>query len=152
MKTRFRRCFGLLGVALALAGQPAFALTPGQKLTDDQIAKLGPLPTYDIGGSQVRVIPPQASKGSATLLLNAQGVVGRSRNEVAVSDAPANAEAVFQQIQPRPVSIQRYEATGITVLKYADFEQAIAAQRALKAALPDAKVSLPVMFGRQVPN
>jgi len=151
MKNSFRRYFGLLGVSLALASHTAFALTPGQVLTKAEIARWGDLPAYDINGSRIRVIPSQASGGQKTLLLNEQGVVGSSRNEVVVSDAPSDVQVVIQQTQPRPVSVQHYEPTGITVSKYADFAQAVEALRALKKALPDAKVGLPVMFGKKVP-
>jgi len=151
MNKSFRRYFGLFGVALALASSAAFALTPGQKLTKAEIAEWGALTEYKIGSSRVRIIPPQYSGSQDTLLLNAQGVVGISRNEVVVSEAPAGVQAVIQQTQPRPVSVQHFEPTDITVAKYADFAQAVDALRALKAALPGAKVGLPVQFSKQVP-
>lgn len=151
MKKSFLCSLGLLGMSLALASNAALALTPGQKLTQSEIAEWGPLAEYKIGSSRVSVIPSQHSGNQDTLLLNAQGVVGSSRNEVAVSEAPADAQAVIQQTQPRPVSIQHFAPTGITVAKYADFGQAVDALRALKTALPGAKVSLPVQFSKQVP-
>lgn len=151
MKNSFRRYVGLLGMSLALASSASFALTPGQVLSEAEIAKWGTLPTYEIGKSRIRVIPPQYSGSQDTFLLNAQGMVGSSRNEVVVSEAPADVQAVIQQTQPRPVSVQHFEPTGITVAKYADFAQAVDALRALKAALPGAKVGLPVQFGKQVP-
>ncbi|TFL15050.1 hypothetical protein CSC67_06890 [Pusillimonas caeni] len=151
MTKNFLCSLGLLGMSLALASSAALALTPGQKLTKTEIAEWGALAEYKIGSSRVRVVPPQYSGSQDTLLLNAQGVVGSSRNEVAVSEAPADVQAVIQQTQPRPVSIQHFAPTGITVAKYADFGQAVDALRALKAALPGAKVSLPVQFSKQVP-
>ena len=151
MNKSFRRCIGLLGMALALSSSAAFALTPGQKLTRAEIAEWGTLTEYKIGSSRVRVIPPQYSGSQDTLLLNAQDTVGVSRNEVVVSQAPADVQTTIQQTQPRPVSVQHFEPTGITVARYADFAQAVEAQRALKAALPEAKVGLPVRFGKQVP-
>ena len=151
MKNSFRRFLGLLGVLLALSSSAAFALTPGQTLSADQIAQLGKLPVYDIGESRVRVIPSQ-SNGGITLLLNAQGLVGSSRNEVAISEAPADrVQTVLRQTLPQPQSVQTYEPTGITVARYADFAQAIEGLHALKAALPDAQVSLSVRFGKKVP-
>ncbi len=152
MKKNCRYLFGLLGFSLALAGHPAWALTVGQKLSAEEIAQWGELPAYDIGGSQIRVLPSQQPGSEATLLLNAQGVVGSSRNEVSISDAPAErVRELVQRTLPRPLSVQHYEPTGITVLRYADFGQAVEGLNALKAALPGAKVRLPVQFGKRVP-
>jgi len=152
MKKSFRRFLGLLGVSLALASSSALALTPGQTLSDEQIAQLGELQAYDIGETRIRVIPSQQSKDGATLLLNAQGVVGSSRNEVAIAQASADRiQALLRQTIPQPVSVQTYEPTGITVARYADFAQAVEGLHALKAALPDAQVSLSAQFGKKVP-
>ena len=152
MKKIFRRFLGLIGLSLALTSHAAFALTAGQQLSQEQIAKWGTLAEYDIGGSRIRVIPSQASGSQDTLLINAQGVVGSSRNEVAISDAPTqDIRAQLKQTLPQPVSVQHYEPTGLTVLRYADFEQAVAGLRALKKALPAANIRLPVQFGKQVP-
>ncbi|MBN9477165.1 MAG: hypothetical protein ABS43_00920 [Bordetella sp. SCN 67-23] len=151
MKKNFRRYIGLIGMSLALASGAAFALTPGQKLPKSQIAQWGTLTVYDIDGSHIRVIPPQYSDSQDTLVLNEQGVVGKSANEIVVAEASAGVQAVIEQTQPRPVSVKHYEATGITVATYADFAQAVEALRALKAALPSAKVGLPVLFTRPQP-
>ncbi len=151
MKKSFQRCAGLLGLSLALASSAALALTPGQQLGKTEIAQWGTLAEYNIGGNRIRVIPPQYAGGGETLLLDAHGVVGSSRNEVVVSKAPANVQEVIQQTQPRPASVQHFAPTGITVAKYADFEQAVQALAALKVALPQAAVALPVQFGKQMP-
>jgi len=151
MKKSFQRYAGLLGMLLALSSSAALALTPGQKLSKDQIAQWGTLVEYTIGNSRIRVIPSQYSGSAETLLLNAQGVVGSSRNEVVVSKAPANVQEIIQQTQPRPTSVQHFAPTGITLAQYADFEQAVQALAALKAALPQAAVALPVQFGKQMP-
>ncbi len=153
MTKSFRHVLGLLGISLALASHAALALTTGQKLSDAQIAQLGELQVYDIGGTQLRVIPSQQSGQQETLLINAQGIVGSSRNEVAVSQASEESiRAQLQQLQPQPASVQHYEPTGITVLRYADFGQAVEGLRALKSALPRAKVRLGVQFSTPLPN
>jgi len=153
MTKSFRHVLGLLGVSLALASHAAFALTPGQKLSEAQIAQLGDLQVYDIGGTKVRVVPSQQSGQQETLLINAQGVVGSSRNEVTVSQASESSiQAKLPQLTPQPASVQHYEPTGITVLRYAGFGQAVEGLRALKAALPGAKVRLGVRFSTPVPN
>src|SRR5690606_8727694 len=107
MKKSLRRLIGLLGASLALGSFAAVALTPGQKLSDAQIAQLGDLPAYDIGGSQIRVIPGQLTDNGATLLLNAQGIVGSSRNEIAITGMPADQiQAALKQALPQPLSVQ----------------------------------------------
>jgi hypothetical protein len=153
MTKRFRHALGFLGISLALASQTAFALAPGQKLSEAQIAQLGVLQMYDIGGTQLRVIPAQQPGQQETLLINAQGIVGSSRNEITISRAPeAGIQAQLQQMSPQPASVRHYEPTGITVLRYADFAQAVEGLRALKAALPGAHVRLGVRFTTPVPN
>lgn len=153
MKKSFRHILGPLGISLALASQTAFALAPGQKLSEAQIAQLGVLETYDIGGTQLRVIPTQQPGQQETLLINAQGIVGSSRNEITISRASeASVQAQLQQMAPQPASVRHYEPTGITVLRYAGFAQAVEGLRALKAALPGANVRLGVRFTTPVPN
>src|SRR5690606_31187139 len=140
----------LLGVSLALTSQAAFALTPGQKLSDAEIAQLGTLPMYEIGRVQYRVVPPEQADGT-TLILNRQGVVGVTRNEISITGAPVQEiEARLGQTVPQPLSVQHFEPTNITVARYADFAQAVEGLQALKAALPEAKVRLSVQFGKQV--
>ncbi len=152
MTKSFQRIIGLLGVSLALASFSAFGFTAGQQLSSAQITQLGDLQVYDIGGEQLRVIPSQASDDAATLLLNSQGVVGVSQNEVAISGASAERiQTQLRQLNPQPLSVQAYESTGITVARYADFPQAIKGLKALMAALPDAHVSLSLQFGKHVP-
>lgn len=152
MKKDFRRFLGWVGVSLAMAAPSAWAWTPGQQLTDAQITELGKLPEYKLDGKRLRVIPQSLSGDQTTLVLNSRGVVGSSRNEVVVAGVKADARNVIQQSQPRPISVEYYEATGLTVARYADFGQAVAALPVLKTALPGAQIGLPIRFGEQVPQ
>lgn len=151
MKKRF--FLGLLSASLALASHAATdAPAPGQKLSDTQIAQWGDLPAYRIGRSKFRVIPVRPANSQATLLLNAQGVVGVSHNDIAISRVSAEtAQARLRQIVPQPLSIQHFEQAGVTVARFADFGQAVEGMQAIKAALPEAQVRLPLQFGQQVP-
>ncbi|NYT60223.1 hypothetical protein H0A65_14965 [Alcaligenaceae bacterium] len=152
MNKSFRNSLGLLGVLLALAGQPAFALTPGQKLSDAEIAQLGKMPVYKIGRLELRGIPSQGADDGITLVLNQQGVVGLSRNEITVTGvSEQDLQARIAQVFPQPVAVQHFEPTGITVVRYADFSQAVDGLRILKKALPEATVRLAVQFNVKVP-
>lgn len=152
MNKIFRRFIGLLGMSLALTTHAAFALMPGQKLSDADIAQMGKLPVYQIGRLQFRVIPSQQADNGATLVLNKQGVVGLSHNEVHISGATAqDIQAKLKELTPQPLSVQTFEPTGITVARYADFGQAVEGLNTLKVALPDAKVRLAVQFAKQAP-
>ncbi|MFA5489727.1 MAG: hypothetical protein WC284_10970 [Candidimonas sp.] len=152
MKNKLRHSPRLLGLALALAGPVCQAMSPGDMLAEEEIARWGELRTYDIGSSRIREIPAQYSGGHDTLLLNEQGVVGISQNGIVVSEAPDNVQSVIQQTLPQPMSIEHFAPTGITLAKYASFAQAVEALRALKIALPGARVGLAVQFGRPVPQ
>ncbi|NGM86730.1 hypothetical protein G5B35_05340 [Parapusillimonas sp. SGNA-6] len=151
MKKRF--FLGLLSASLALSAHAAADVpAPGQKLSDAQIAEWGDLPMYRIGRSTFRMIPVRPANGQATLLLNTQGVVGISHNDIAISRVSAEtARARLKQIVPQPLSIEHFEKAGVTVARFADFGQAVAGMQAIKAALPEAQVRLPVQFSSQVP-
>lgn len=150
MKKRF--LLGLASASLAIishaaAGNP----TVGQKLTPEQIAQWGNLPVYQVGKSEFRVIPSGSTERGVTLVVNAQGIVGVSRNEVAISNVPAKtAEAQLRQAVPQPSSVQHFDTAGVTVARYADFGQAVQALGTLQSALPQAQVRLPIQF-KQVP-
>lgn len=140
---------GLILTSLAVLGQAADLPYPGQKLTKKQIAAWGNLPAYQIGKSQFRVLPVKPESTEATLVINAQGVVGLSRNEVTISGLPAGqVKAGLGQITPQPLSMQYFEQADVTFARYADFGQAVAGFHAIQAALPDATLRLPIQFNR----
>lgn len=144
---------GLLSASLAVASHAAAdAPTPGQKLSKEQIAQWGHLPVYQVGKSKFRVLPARPADSQLTLLVNAQGVVGVSRNEVAISGVSAQtAQTRLRQTVPQPLSLEHFDQAGVTVARYADFSQAVEGLKAVQAALPEAQVRLPVQFGQQVP-
>lgn len=124
---------------------------PGQKIPSTQLAEWGDLPTYRIDRSVFRVLPVRAGYPGLTLLVNGQGVVGASRNEVTIGKVDAGTvRSTLQQFVPQPLSITYFEQAGVTVARYADFKQAHDAFQALREAMPDAQIRLPVNFG-QVP-
>ncbi|GEM_PF-2279542 len=145
---------GSLALALGLGvAAPAGAYELGQKLTADEIAQLGELPSATIDGTELRVLPGVPDGGQGTFLLNAQGAVGISRHEVMVADADeADLDVQLRMVQPQPVSVRRFAPTGITLVKFADFSQSVEGYEALSQALPQATVRLSVVFGRKTPR
>lgn len=145
-----------MGLALALGvgmAAQAGAYELGQKLTADEITALGHLPGYSIDGTELRVLPGVPEGGQGTFLLNAQGAVGISRHEVMVADTDeADLDVQLRMVQPQPVSVRHFAPTGITLVKFADFQQSVAGYEALSQALPQATVRLSVVFGRKTPR
>lgn len=151
MRKELQHLAGLVGLSLALTSQLVFALTPGQKLSETEIAKLGKLPEYNISGQHIRVIPSKQADSELTMLINKQGVVGSSRNEVAISNAETQqVQTLLKQLAPQPVSVKHFESTGIFVVRFADFNLAVQGQETIKAQMPNASVSLTVQFSKKV--
>lgn len=151
MKKMTQNILGPLGMVLAMVSFSAGAFEPGQQVTQAQLAQWGELPVYDIGANPIRVLPEQPKAGQ-TLVLNAQGIVGISRNEVLVAKAQEDQiRSVAGRAAHAPASVQHFAPTGLTVLTYANFAQAVAGLETIKAGLPDATVRLPVQFSKPVP-
>lgn len=152
MEKIVQKILGVAGVSLVMACQAAPSLQLGQAATPEQLAQWGELQSYELGSSRLRLIPGRPEDGQGTYLLNAQGVVGISRNELTVAHATEEqVRTAAAQAGPAPVSMQYFEPTGTTVLRYADFQQAVQSLEALKTSLPKATVRLPVQFSKPVP-
>ncbi len=153
MEKIVQKTLGVLGLSMVMmACQAAPAPEPGQTATQEQLAQWGELPSYDIGSSRFRVIPGKPADGQGTLLLNPQGVVGVSRNEITVANASEDQiRSVAGRAGYAPVSLRHYAPTGMTVLRYADFSHAVEGLKVLQTGLPEASVRLPVQFGRPTP-
>lgn len=143
---------GALGLTMMMASQSALALEPGQAATPEQLAQWGELPGYDIGSTRFGVLPERPADGQGTLLLNEQGMVGISYNEITVANAQeVQVRAAASRAAHAPLTLRHYTPTGITVLRYAEFGQAVEGLNVLKAGLPEATVRLPVQFGKPRP-
>lgn len=152
MSRRTRSYLWVSGLMLALVAHAAGGFAPGEKLSEAEIAELGDLPSYNVGKTRVRVMPSDQTDDHLTWLLNSQGMVGTSRNQVMVAGAPPDAQEIIQQTQPRPVSVLYHEQTQIIVATYADFGLAAEALNALKESLPTATLALPMVFDLKVPK
>ncbi len=146
-----RLALGLTGCALALACQAA-PLVPGQRLSQEEILRLGSLPVYDTGTDRYRLLPQKTGDGQGSLLLDEQGVVAASRHEVIVTQAAEDQVLAAAGKGPRPESVRYFAPTGIIVLRYGDFAQAIEGLKALRAGLPGAMVRLSIQQNVKRPS
>lgn len=147
----------LLALALALAGaallmNPAHAqnsFTVGQRLSAEQVQALGPLQRVEIDRRGYQVLQTSGGDAAATLLLDARGRIGITHHEVMVAEQPtAQVGQALASLTAKAVSVRQYEHMNLTLLRYADLKQAIAALAPIRAALPGAQVSLPISFSQ----
>ncbi|MFT0531716.1 hypothetical protein ACMHYJ_02630 [Castellaniella hirudinis] len=142
---------GLVAAALALPAQAADSrYQSGQQLNARQMSALGNLPVYAVDQRQYRLLPQKTSDG-ASLLVNAQGAVFSSHNEILITGASENAVQLGAQQGPPPASVQHFAATGITVVRYADFPAAASGLAHLRRQLPAAVVRLGLEQGQMTP-
>lgn len=142
---------GLAGASFALAGcaAPAFTFKAGQQLSPEQLRQVDATPAPHGGGKVRYKVLPQPTADGSTLVVNEQGMVMSSRHEVLVASASQEQVQAATARGPRPAAVQHYAPTGITVVRYADFAQALQGLDALKAALPQATVRLSLQGPRQ---
>lgn len=137
----------------------------GQKLSSAQVSALGRLPTYTLGKQTYRVLPPTPearSRGLAsrssdatqqTQLLNQRNVVGTSYHQLVVRNASeAQIRDALGAGPARAVDMHGFEAAGMVIVQFDNFDQTVRAFEWLKAQLPDAVVSLPVQYQKPVPR
>jgi len=82
-----------------------------------------------------------------TMVVNEQRVVGKSSNEVLITDSPTSQTKV--KIAPylaKSISVDYFDNMNSTVLRFSSLEEAAKAYSELKIAMPDARVSLPVTY------
>src|SRR5690606_14586827 len=141
--------FGLLCTSLAMVNPVSAAdtPTPGQRLGRPELQKMGTLPSYRIGKGVYRVLPGAGSP-QTTLLVDMNNVVGVSNHEVTIGKVSEDiARNALRQFAPQPLQVDYFKNAGITVARYADFQQAWESYQALQKLLPDANVGLPLRFG-----
>lgn len=143
MKIIYLFIIGVMAVTLTLSAQAADSYQLGQRLNANAIQRLGQLPVYAVGKQQYRLLPRLSANGSS-LLLDAQGTVLGSQNELLITGATENDVQLGVQKDPQPASIQYFSATGITVVRYADFGAAVDGLARLKQRLPQASIHLAI--------
>lgn len=143
--------YGLAATVLSLPAQASGPYQAGQRLNAKQASELGNLAVYTVGSRQYRLLPDKAADGGS-LLLDASGAVSSSRHEIIITGASEN------EVQSRtsqglvPTTVQHFAATGITVVRYADFPAAVTGLRQLQQQLPQASIRLGIDQGRLQPH
>lgn len=147
-------CAGLL----AAASSAAHAATPGgleigKPLTAAQKSAT-PLKTVVVGTQKYRVLAASAGAEPVSTLADSRDIVGRSRNEVVVSELPtAQVQAAVNSLALDAVSTKYYAHMNLSVLRFRSFAAAAGAKDQLAKALPDtAKLSVPVQFSEVKPR
>jgi hypothetical protein len=137
---------GVAAVLLVVGAEAAGTYTPGSRISADELGQLTNLPTYNVGKQSYRLLPQKGVDG-ASLLVDSQGLVVSSGNEVLVTGASEEEIRSGARLGPAPVSIQYLAATGIALMRYADFPTAVAAVAPLQQSLPGASVRLAISRG-----
>ncbi len=149
----FLRSIGFVIAAAALlpATHAQAQLAAGRKLDAAQIQSLGPLESVEIDGQNYRLLKTQDTAGPAvTFLLNAESMVGQSTHQVVVTRQPV--EAVRQYLRTQTSGFAEatyYDHMQITLLSFATLQQAVQGLAQIRAALPEARVQLPIRFGNE---
>ncbi|MCB5362380.1 hypothetical protein H0484_01235 [Pusillimonas sp. CC-YST705] len=138
---------GVAAVLLVVGAEAAGTYTPGSRISADELGQLIDLPTYNVGKQSYRLLPQKGVDG-ASLLVDSRGLVVSSANEILVTGASEAEIRSGTTTGPAPASIQYSPATGIALVRYADFPTAVAAMAPLQQSLPEASVRLAISRGK----
>jgi hypothetical protein len=129
----------------------------GKQLSATELANLQGQVNHKVNGRVLIQLPSVASHAQAngnantatptSWVVNENGVVGRSRNEVLVARlSTQDVREKLGSLASAPVSIQYFDHMDITSLRFGTLAQAVAAREQLQTLLPKGQVSLPVQF------
>lgn len=146
----------ILAATCGLAAAHAADLKPGQRLTAEERKNLASSSHVRLGEENFQLVPPKSRLKAAapgneeTWVVNSQGVVGRSSNEVMVGqiDVDAVRAALTAHDLPPVVNVQYYAANRISAIRFANFADAVRARDLLANRLPGASVTVPVQYSR----
>jgi hypothetical protein len=89
----------------------------------------------------------KSSSGPLTMLVNEQGVVGRSANEVVIANSPTEQTKLrITSYLSKTISVDYVDNMNITVLRFSAIADAAKAVTELRTVMPDARITLPVVF------
>jgi hypothetical protein len=89
----------------------------------------------------------KSSSGPVTMLVNEQGVVGRSANEVVIANSPTEQTKLrITSYLSKTISVDYVDNMNITVLRFSAIADAAKAVAELRTVMPDARITLPVVF------
>lgn len=129
----------------ATPSQSSFQI--GQRLSAEQIKQLGALKSVEVNGRSYQVVATLGTTPPATLLVGRNGVVGQSFHELLITGQPT--DAVRQQLAAvlsNADAVKYYDEINTAVVRYSDIDKAVTALTQIRAAMPEAKVALPIVF------
>jgi hypothetical protein len=82
-----------------------------------------------------------------TMLVNEQGVVGRSANEVIIANSSTDQTKLKVTFYlSKTISVNYFDHLNTTVLRFSAIADAAKVVAELRTAMPDARISLPVVY------
>lgn len=152
--------FILLNLGAAIAQAAPETLSVGMTLPPNQIQQI-PGRELIVHGKPLKIVSqPQQDKrlkeaesAGISYVINSQGQVGRSLNEIIITRATADeVQQAISGLKTTPASVRHYEHLDSSSLRFATFEQAVSAQNELKTLLPQAAIALPIQYQRRKPR
>ena len=138
-------------VFLLSTAYAANSYSVGQRLNAEQTKDLGSLQSVEVNGRKYQVL--QMSQSAAglpfTMLLDANGMVGKTYHELQIVEQPtAQVRQQLTSVLSQAQEVKYYDQAHITLLRFATLEQAVKALAQIHSAMPDAEIGIPITFSR----
>lgn len=117
----------------------------GAVMTSSQISALGNMRSFNVGSATFRILPsPSASGGN---VINDQGKIGRCEGDVLISGITTDrAKIALSPYQASITSTKVYDSLKMVSARFSKLEDAAKARNELANSLPEARVTMPVVF------
>ena len=150
-----------LALILCLASEISLAesetLSVGMTLPEKQVSQISGRellvhgkPLKVVSTAQGNRLKQATETAESSFVINDRGQVGRSLNEIIITRVSAEqVQQAVSALKTAPASIRHYEHLNSSSLRFATFEQAVAAQTQMKSLLPQAAVALPIEYHRR---
>lgn len=120
----------------------------GSVISKHDFDALGVLKSLDIDGKKYFIVPARNGK-NFTIVLDANYRVGRADNQVSIVEQPTEkVRAQLAGLIGEAASVKYYDHMNITLIRYESLEQAAAALKDIRHAMPGAAVGLPMTFSQ----
>lgn len=117
----------------------------GAVMTSSQISALGNMRSFVVGGTTFRILPTTTTSGGN--VINEQGKIGRCEGDVLISGISTDqAKKALAPYQASIASIKVYDSLKMVSARFSNLGDAASARNELANSLPDARVTLPVVF------
>lgn len=146
-----------IGTVLTAEEQKSLTANASVQVGAHQFKILSEKKVVPATGAAVATKNAQSDSGAAldpvTTVVNEQGLVGKSRNEVLISNiSTADAKTKISAYLSQAISVKYYDHMNITALRFASFSEAAQARNELQALMMGAKVTLPIEFSVPTPR